>query len=56
MSSMLESSRVCTLRRNSGVPLGQAEVHLELETRGPEHIGEILAGLRDAGYGASVLH
>jgi threonine dehydratase len=43
-------------RRNSGVPLGQAEVHLELETRGPEHIGEILAGLRDAGYGASVLH
>ena len=43
-------------RRNTGVPLGQAEVHLELETRGPEHIGEILAGLSDAGYGASVLH
>jgi threonine dehydratase len=43
-------------RRNTGVPLGRAEVHLELETRGPEHISEILAGLRDAGYGASVLH
>jgi len=43
-------------RRNTGVPLGQAEVHLELETKGPEHIGEILTGLRDAGYGASVLH
>lgn len=43
-------------RRNFGVPLGRAEVHLELETRGPEHIEEILAGVRDAGYGASVLH
>jgi threonine dehydratase len=43
-------------RRNTGVPLGQAEVHLELETKGPEHIEEILAGLRDAGYGASILH
>jgi threonine dehydratase len=43
-------------RRNTGVPLGQAEVHLELETKGPEHIDEILAGLRDAGYGASILH
>jgi threonine dehydratase len=43
-------------RRNTGVPLGQAEVHLELETKGPEHIEEILTGLRDAGYGASVLH
>jgi len=43
-------------RRNTGVPLGQAEVHLELETKGPEHIEEILAGLREAGYGASILH
>jgi len=43
-------------RRNTGVPLGQAEVHLELETKGPEHIEEILAGLHDAGYGASILH
>ena len=43
-------------RRNTGVPLGQAEVHLELETKGPGHIEEILTGLRDAGYGASVLH
>jgi len=43
-------------RRNTGVPLGQAEVHLELETKGPEHIEEILTGLREAGYGASILH
>jgi len=43
-------------RRASGVPLGRAEVHLELETKGPEHIAEILTGLRNKEYGASILH
>ncbi|MDX1764176.1 MAG: pyridoxal-phosphate dependent enzyme, partial [bacterium] len=42
-------------RRTAAVPLGRAEVHLELETRGPEHIGEILDRLKDEGYGAQVL-
>jgi threonine dehydratase len=43
-------------RRATDVPLGRAEVHLELETKGPEHIEEILAGLRSKDYGASILH
>lgn len=43
-------------RRATGLPLGRAEVHLELETRGPEHIEEILAGLHVKSYGASLLH
>jgi len=43
-------------RRASGIPLGRAEVHLELETKGPEHIEEILKGLSHRGYDASILH
>jgi threonine dehydratase len=42
-------------RRNAEVPLGRAEVHLELETRGPDHIGEILTLLETEGYEARVL-
>lgn len=42
-------------RRTAAVPLGRAEVHLELETRGPEHIGEILDRLKQEGYEAQVL-
>ncbi len=42
-------------RRAAGVPLGRAQVHLELETRGPEHIQEILESLERGGYGAEIL-
>ncbi|NIQ92762.1 MAG: threonine ammonia-lyase [Desulfuromonadales bacterium] len=42
-------------RRRFGVPLGRAEVDLELETRGPEHIAEILEMLHREGYGAKVV-
>ena len=37
-------------RHRLGVPVGRAEVHLELETRGPEHVREILAALQKAAY------
>jgi len=39
-------------RRSSDVPLGRTEVRLELETRGPEHIRDLLEALPAAGYGA----
>ncbi len=42
-------------RRLAGVHLGGVEVHLELETRGPEHIREILEGLKKEGYGATLV-
>lgn len=37
-------------RHRRGVPVGRAEVHLELETRGPDHVKEILAALAGASY------
>lgn len=37
-------------RHRLGVPMGRAEVNLELETRGPEHVREILAALQKASY------
>ena len=42
-------------RRSAGLHLGRAEVHLELETRGPEHIREILHLLKREGYGATLV-
>jgi threonine dehydratase len=42
-------------RRTAGLPLGRAEVHLELETRGPKHICQILERLEQEGYGAELL-
>jgi len=42
-------------RRTAGLPLGRAEVHLELETRGPQHICQILERLEQEGYGAELL-
>lgn len=42
-------------RRAAGVHLGRAEVHLELETRGPEHIRDILKQLKKEGYGATLV-
>jgi threonine dehydratase len=42
-------------RRTARLPLGRAEVHLELETRGPQHICHILERLEREGYGAELL-
>ena len=42
-------------RRTADIPLGKAEVHLELETRGAEHIDEILTCLHEKGYSAQCL-
>jgi len=42
-------------RRSAGLHLGRAEVHLELETRGPEHIRGILELLKKEGYGATLV-
>lgn len=42
-------------RRSSDLPLGGAEVLLELETRGPEHIEKILQILHQQSWGAEVL-
>jgi threonine dehydratase len=42
-------------RRSSDLPLGGAEVLLELETRGPEHIEKILQALHRQSWGAEVL-
>ncbi len=37
-------------RHKSSLPLGEAEVILDLETRGPGHIHEILMALEEEGY------
>ncbi|PLX79509.1 MAG: threonine ammonia-lyase [Desulfuromonas sp.] len=37
-------------RRRADVPLGRTEVRVELETRGPEHIKDILEALPAAGF------
>lgn len=42
-------------RRKSSLPLGEAEVLLDLETRGTEHIQEILIRLEDEGYQPEVI-
>ncbi len=42
-------------RHKSSLPLGEAEVILELETRGPGHIQEILLVLEEEGYRPEVL-
>lgn len=47
--------RVSHDRHSVAVRLGRAEVHLELETRGPSHIQEVLDELHQAGYAATVL-
>lgn len=47
--------RVSHDRHSAAVPLGRAEVLLEVETRGQEHIEEVLAQLRQADYEAAVL-
>lgn len=42
-------------RHKSSLPLGEAEVILDLETRGPGHIQEILLVLEEEGYRPEVL-
>jgi len=42
-------------RHSSALHLEGAEVRLELETKGPEHIGRILDHLAEKGYGAEVV-
>ena len=42
-------------RHKSSLPLGEAEVVLDLETRGPGHIQEILMVLEEEGYRPEVL-
>lgn len=43
-------------RLKSSLPLGEAEVILELETRGPTHIQRLLLILEEEGYRPEVLH
>jgi len=43
-------------RHKSSLPLGEAEVILDLETRGSGHIQEILLVLEEEGYRPEVLH
>ncbi|MGW6457593.1 threonine ammonia-lyase [Streptomyces sp. NPDC055078] len=42
-------------RTDPRLGLTEAEVELELETKGPEHCDEVAAGLRDAGYTVTVM-
>ena len=42
-------------RHKSSLPLGRAEVLLDLETSGPEHIQDILLRLEDEGYSPEVV-
>jgi threonine dehydratase len=42
-------------RRSKSLPIGKTEVLIELETRGYEHIGEVVTYLQGAGYQVDVL-
>ena len=42
-------------RTNRDVAMNDAEVELDLETRGPDHVDELLEALRDHGYPVDVL-
>ena len=42
-------------RHKSSLPLGEAEVILDLETRGPSHIEDVLMRLEDEGYRPEVI-
>jgi len=42
-------------RTNRDVAMNDAEVELDLETRGPDHVDDLLAALRDRGYPVEVL-
>jgi len=40
-------------RMSDALPLGEVDVAVSLETRGPEHIAEVVAALRAAGHGVA---
>jgi threonine dehydratase len=42
-------------RRSKALPIGRAEVHLELETRGFDHIQQVVSYLNSQGYEVEVL-
>jgi len=42
-------------RRSKSLPIGKTEVLIELETRGYEHIGEVVTYLQGAGYQVDML-
>jgi threonine dehydratase len=42
-------------RTNRDVAMNDAEVELDLETRGPDHVEKLLSALREAGYPVDVL-
>jgi threonine dehydratase len=42
-------------RTNRDVAMNDAEVELDLETRGPDHVESLLSALRDAGYPIDIL-
>jgi threonine dehydratase len=42
-------------RHKSSLPIGEAEVILELETRGPKHIQEILMRLEEESYQPEII-
>ena len=42
-------------RTNRDVAMNDAEVEIDLETRGPDHVDDLLAALRDEGYPVEVL-
>lgn len=42
-------------RRSKSLPIGKTEVLIELETRGYEHIGEVVSHLQEAGYRVETL-
>ena len=51
------TSRKCTTSaRSRDLPVLSAEVEFVLQTRGPEHVQEIVAALGDAGFKAEVVH
>lgn len=45
---------VSHLRTGIDLPLHQAEVDVQLETKGPEHCAQVVGDLRAAGYGVAV--
>jgi len=42
-------------RRSKSLPIGKTEVHIELETRGYEHISEVISYLQGVGYEVEVM-
>jgi threonine dehydratase len=43
-------------RTSRDVAMNDARVELEVETRGPDHVDELLSALRDAGYEVEIVN